>query len=212
MAETLSQYKSSLTPEEVDQALHNIAQLDDGIAQAKQYAEQAQGYAESINPEQFAPKSHAAAADTYGAATGSLYGHVQLSDTASSSDASGGVAATPKCVQNAVNAGGQVQTLSVTSASPYVTINGSTTCYKCANLLVLLISLNISGSLVGWNDIATISGDPKALKIYSKVMTVANNDQTAMDAAIEGNTISVSASSRVYGQNYSGMIVAFCDS
>lgn len=59
MAETLSQYKSNLTPEEVDQALHNIAQLDDGIAQAKQYAEQAQGYAESIDPGNFYTKEEA---------------------------------------------------------------------------------------------------------------------------------------------------------
>lgn len=113
MAETLSQYKSSLTPEEVDQALHNIAQLDDGIAQAKQYAEQAQGYAESIDPgniynkEQadgkFAPTNHTSSGTQYGAATDSLYGHVKLSDTAGSSGASAGVAATPKCVQDTVN-------------------------------------------------------------------------------------------------------------
>lgn len=49
----------------------------------------------------FAPTSHAAAANTYGAATGSLYGHVRLSDTASASDTSSGVAATPKCVHDA---------------------------------------------------------------------------------------------------------------
>lgn len=59
MAETTGQYKSNLTPEEVDQALHNIAQLDDGIAQAKQYAEQAQRYAESINPGNFYTKKEA---------------------------------------------------------------------------------------------------------------------------------------------------------
>lgn len=102
MAETLSQYKSNLTPEEVDQALHNIAQLDDGIAQAKQYAEQAQGYAESIDPEGFAPKSHNSATGAYGIGNDTVYGHVKLSDTAGSSGASAGVAATPKCVQDAL--------------------------------------------------------------------------------------------------------------
>ena len=49
----------------------------------------------------FAPTSHANAETTYGAATGSLYGHVKLADTASASGASAGVAATPKCVQDA---------------------------------------------------------------------------------------------------------------
>lgn len=53
MPDTLNQYKSNLTPEEVDQALHNIAQLGAGIDQAKRYAEQAQGYAESIDPDSF---------------------------------------------------------------------------------------------------------------------------------------------------------------
>ena len=52
----------------------------------------------------FAPTSHANAETTYGAATGSLYGHVKLADTASASDASAGAAATPKCVQDAVQA------------------------------------------------------------------------------------------------------------
>lgn len=108
----IPQYKSTLTGTEIDQALHNIAQLDAGIAQAKQYAEQAQGYAESINPEnfytkdqadaEFAQKSHATTGTQYGAATDSLYGHVRLSDTTGESDATSGVAATPKCVQDAV--------------------------------------------------------------------------------------------------------------
>lgn len=53
MADTLNQYKSSLTAEEVDRALHDIAYLNDGIDQAQQYAEQARQYADSIDPDSF---------------------------------------------------------------------------------------------------------------------------------------------------------------
>lgn len=48
------------------------------------------------------PKNHAIADTQYGAANDSLYGHVKLSDAADSSDVSDGVAATPKCVQDAI--------------------------------------------------------------------------------------------------------------
>lgn len=211
MAETLNQYKSNLTPEEVDQALHNIAQLDDGIAQAKQYADQAQGYAESINPEQFAPKSHAAAADTYGAATGSLYGHVQLSDTASSSDASGGVAATPKCVQDAVNSGAEVETLSVTSLASEVTVNSSTKCFKCANLLVLFLSFTVSSSLTNWQAIAKISGVSGAIPNYGKVATIATGVVPAEDIRITADgTVEAYIFGSSYTHSYTGILITFC--
>lgn len=50
-----------------------------------------------------APISHASSSETYGKGTGTLFGHVKLSDTLTSdSDATGGVAATPKAVK-AVN-------------------------------------------------------------------------------------------------------------
>ena len=49
-----------------------------------------------------APTSHASAATTYGAGTGSNYGHVKLSDsTSGTSNANGGVAATPAAVKAA---------------------------------------------------------------------------------------------------------------
>lgn len=51
-----------------------------------------------------APKVHASSnPGDYGQATGSLYGHVKLSDSPSSSDSASGVAATPKAVSNAVS-------------------------------------------------------------------------------------------------------------
>lgn len=53
-----------------------------------------------------APIMHAVNADTYGLGTSSVYGHVKLSDsTSSSSAASAGIAATPKAVKTAYDKG-----------------------------------------------------------------------------------------------------------
>lgn len=52
----------------------------------------------------YAPKSHASGENIYGIGTGSLYGHVKLSDsTSSSSGTSSGIAATPQAVLSALN-------------------------------------------------------------------------------------------------------------
>jgi hypothetical protein len=53
-----------------------------------------------------APVSHTSEQTTYGAATGTLYGHVKLSDSTSDTTAaaSGGTAATPKAVKDALDA------------------------------------------------------------------------------------------------------------
>lgn len=53
-----------------------------------------------------APKSHASSATTYGKGTDGNYGHVKLSDSTSSTTAaaSGGTAATPKAVKDALDA------------------------------------------------------------------------------------------------------------
>ena len=53
-----------------------------------------------------APTSHASSATTYGKGTSSAYGHVKLSDstTATTAAASGGTAATPKAVSDALAA------------------------------------------------------------------------------------------------------------
>ena len=50
-----------------------------------------------------APKNHAHSDTTYGAGTGSSYGHVKLSDTASDTSASDSVAATPKAVKSVLD-------------------------------------------------------------------------------------------------------------
>lgn len=52
----------------------------------------------------YAPKNHASSATTYGLGTGAAYGHLKLSDsTTSSSSTSGGIAATPKAVKDAMS-------------------------------------------------------------------------------------------------------------
>ena len=49
-----------------------------------------------------ADKNHASSETTYGVGTGTLYGHVKLSDSASDNNVSNGIAATPKAVKTAV--------------------------------------------------------------------------------------------------------------
>lgn len=57
------------------------------------------------NESGYAPIKHAVEGETYGRGTQTLYGHVKLSDTASSQDTSAsGIAATPKAVQDARDA------------------------------------------------------------------------------------------------------------
>lgn len=199
MAETLNQYKSNLNPEEVDQALHNIAQLDDGIAQAKQYAEQAQGYAESINPgnfytkaqadSAFAPKSHASTLATYGTGSSAVYGHVKLSDTPGTSGVSDGTAATPKCVQDAVQAATEYQPGDTLSISPQIIAAGLVTGggqqFLCAVPLSKAVSSAVSSAIVtggtmvarGINGyIIGGSGDYKDIASLASSVTIAGTE------------------------------------
>lgn len=53
--------------------------------------------------ENYAPYSHAEEYGRYGIGNNTLYGHVKLSDTPSSNGQNNGVAATPKCVQDAIS-------------------------------------------------------------------------------------------------------------
>ena len=68
-----------------------------------------------------APVSHATSATTYGTGSGSNYGHVQLSDsTSSTSNTSAGIAATPKAVKDALDA---AKTYTDGKAGATVTLN-----------------------------------------------------------------------------------------
>ena len=65
-----------------------------------------------------APTSHASSATTYGTGTGSNYGHVQLSDsTTSTSSTNGGIAATPAAVKAVADAIPSVPSASTTTPS-----------------------------------------------------------------------------------------------
>ena len=65
-----------------------------------------------------APTAHAVSGTTYGAATGSVYGHVKLSDsTSSTSAASAGVAASPKAVKSAYDLANTAKTNAATAQS-----------------------------------------------------------------------------------------------
>lgn len=54
MPDGLNTYKSTLTPQEVDEALRNIGNVQKSLEAAEASAEQAKKYADSINPSSFA--------------------------------------------------------------------------------------------------------------------------------------------------------------
>lgn len=159
----------------------------------------------------FAPKSHASTLATYGTGSSAVYGHVKLSDTPGTSDTSGGTAATPKCVQDAVNSGAEVETLSVTSLASEVTVNSSTKCFKCANLLVLFLSFTVSSSLTNWQAIAKISGVSGAIPNYGKVATIATGVVPAEDIRITADgTVEAYIFGSSYTHSYTGILITFC--
>lgn len=74
-----------------------------------------------------APTSHASTATTYGAGTGSNYGHVKLSDaTNSTSAASSGVAASPKAVKSAYDLANTANTAATTAQTNLTSHTGNT--------------------------------------------------------------------------------------
>ena len=54
MPDTLKTYKSTLTGQELDEALRNIGKVAQSVEQAAGYAAQAKDYADSIDPDRFA--------------------------------------------------------------------------------------------------------------------------------------------------------------
>ena len=159
----------------------------------------------------FAPKSHASTLATYGTGSSAVYGHVKLSDTPGTSGVSGGMAATPKCVQDAVNSGAEVETLSVTSLASEVKVNSTTKCFKCANLLVLFLSFTVSSSLTKWRAIAKISGVSGAIPNYGKVATISTGVVPAEDIRITADgTVEAYIFESSYTRSYTGILITFC--
>lgn len=71
MADTIKTYKSTLTGQELDEAFSKLGQVDSAVQQAEAAAAEAQGYADSINPANFATAEQGAKADA--AATAVAY-------------------------------------------------------------------------------------------------------------------------------------------
>lgn len=180
----IPQYKSTLTGTEIDAAMKKMAQLDDGIAQAKQYAEQAQGYAESINPgnfytkeqadSEFAPRSHSSTLATYGTGSSAVYGHVKLSDTLNGASAAngGGTAATPKCVQDAIQEAMTPQRLTPTWENGF-TDSGATRIWRIGFIIVCQFNLlmpTVSGG--AWRGVLTIPGVNPGTNVNGRISTV----------------------------------------
>lgn len=94
----------------------------------------------------FAPKSHASTLATYGTGSSAYYGHVRLSDTPGTSGVSGGMAATPKCVQDSISAN-KVSVSFKNGATDY-----GTHLYRIGNIVIGVIELNAPDiiSSAGW--------------------------------------------------------------
>lgn len=104
-----------------------------------------------------APTSHASSATTYGAGTGTNYGHVKLSDATdgTAAAASGGTAATPKAVSDALAAAKQyadgkdttsrVAAIEAAAATLYTALNGlDSASMTSANAIKTLVSSLLS--------------------------------------------------------------------
>ena len=101
--DAIRQLMADLKEEQNARAARDSGQ-DAATAAAQKSADDAQTAADAAQStaDGKAPKAHASSATTYGIGTGSNYGHVKLSDsTSSTSEASKGIAASPKAVKDA---------------------------------------------------------------------------------------------------------------
>lgn len=115
-----------------------------------------------------APKAHASSASTYGVGTNAAYGHVKLSDTASTSGASAGVAATPKCVYQSL----LPQSLSPTFKNG-CTNAGSTYAYRIGRLVVCEIDVELPTISTGkWLTMLTIPTVKPIKNVRGRIATI----------------------------------------
>lgn len=108
--------------EEAETTAESIKGTADAALAASQTAQSAAEAAQSAVGDK-APISHASSSTTYGRGTSSLYGHVKLSDSVSStlSAASGGTAATPAAVQKVHDLLGGAKVITGTATIDYGT-------------------------------------------------------------------------------------------
>lgn len=124
-----------------------------------------------------APTDHASANTTYGVGSGTNYGHVQLSDsTSSTSDASDGIAATPAAVKAAYDLANGKSTVTVTTGSIGTSATTATVSY--------------SGTVI--NAFATMGGAEVVTDITYGTGTVTFTVAAAPSSAITCTVVAIS--------------------
>ena len=169
-----------------------------------------------------APTSHANSASTYGSGTGSLFGHVKLSDsTSSTSGASAGIAATPAAVKSAYDLASEAQSAASTNATAIstetnnrttaitnltTTVNGKAPIAHAVNentyglgtgSVYGHVKLSDSTSSTSANT-AGIAATPKAVKsaydLANTANTAAGTAQAAAESAANASIVNITAS------------------
>lgn len=165
-------------------------------------------YTKSQTDSKYAPKNHASSAATYGLATGSVYGHVKLSDTAGSSGVSGGIAATPLGVKNAISAAAPDFTWHTVSGS----VQNCSTQYSFARAVyntgarLMYVTIGVLGATSDRNVLVATVPLPSgySLAVSSSEIgaltktgdnTVANNQAAGFEVKQSGSTIQFLATS-----------------
>lgn len=146
-----------------------------------------------------APTSHASTATTYGAGTGSTYGHVKLSDsTSSTSAASAGIAATPKAVKAAYDLANAKQAAitgaATTIASGDLTASRALISNASGKVAVSAVTSTELGYLDGVTSNVQAQINGKQATITGGATTIADSDLTASRALVSSSSGKVAVS------------------
>lgn len=130
-------------------------------------------YTKSQAAAAFSPKSHASSSTAYGAATASLYGHTKLSDTASTAyGAASGVAATPKCVAQSL----QAKSITPSWKNSFSNV-GSTRIWRIGQLIICQLAAKVPTiSSDGWFVIMTIPDVTPGTNVNGRIPTTAGGE------------------------------------
>ena len=146
----------------------------DGTAAVGSETEYAKG--DHVHPSDTsrAPTDHATSATTYGKGTSSNYGHVQLSDSTSSSTAaeSGGTAATPKAVKDAYDLANGRQTKITASGLLIGDGNGGVSAATVSTNLTLSSGTLTSAGLVSYTGTLLSSGWGASNSYQTQTITI----------------------------------------
>ena len=146
-----------------------------------------------------APTNHASSADTYGKATSTNYGHVKLSDsTSSTSDMTGGVAATPKAVKAAYDLANGKQDPITVDASPTEDSTNPVQSGGVYDALALKAPL-ASPALSGTPTAPTASAGTNTTQIATTAFVAKSNNQLVMDEICVVKLTSLTATGTISG-------------